>query len=158
MYRYSPTRAALVVLLALFLVGFAVHNVFGAEKEAPVRAFTFGLWTQHFSGDHTEGINNRLIALEYNHVQVAWFRNSYGNETGFVGAALHTDRYELAKDWWTRANIYGGVMIGYGDHNPVHLGAFSLGIFPTASLGYKDYSLELGATPGMTFLSLKVEF
>jgi len=154
MYRKELLKHIVAVLILSFTLGFLAEDALSAEKSLAV-----GLWTQHFGGEeHTEGISNRLIALEYNHAMVAWFKNSYGKETVLVGGALHTDKYELAKDWWTRANLYGGIMVGYGDENPARLGPFSLGVFPTASLGYKAYSLELGAAPNMCFLSLRVEF
>jgi hypothetical protein len=123
------------------------------------RSLTFGLWTQHYSGDHCEKTNNHLVAFEsIDGWAGAWFKNSYGNETGFLGHGWHTKKWELRKDWWIRGNLYAGVLIGYGHEHPVNFGMLSPGAYPTASVGYKRYSLEGGVMPTFWWLSFKVEF
>jgi hypothetical protein len=121
------------------------------------RSLSFGLWTKHYSGDHTEGTNNHLIALEYKRFTAAWFKNSYGNETAFLGVAWHTDKVKKF-GMWTRANLYTGVLIGYGTDHPIHLGVFSPGVYPTVSVGRDVYSVELGVMPTFWWLMFKVEF
>ncbi len=122
------------------------------------RSLTFGLWSQHYSGDHTEGMDNHLIAVEYNGWTGAWFKNSYGDETGFLGYGWHTKKWKFKKDWWIRGNAYAGILIGYGDEHPINFGMLSPGAYPTASVGYKKYSLEGGAMPNFWWVMFKVEF
>jgi hypothetical protein len=129
---------------------------------APVyaeRSLTFGVWTQHYAGDHCEGTNNHLVAFESTDGWAgAWFKNSYGNETGFLGYGWHTDKWKFKKDWWVRGNVYAGILAGYGHKHPIRLGMLSPGAYPTASIGYKRYSLEGGALPTFWWLMFKVEF
>ncbi len=127
---------------------------------APVyaeRSLTFGLWTQHYAGDHTEGVDNHLLALEIDGYQMAWFRNSYGNETAFFGKAWHTKKVKRF-DMWIRANLYAGVLVGYGTKHPIHLGVFSPGVYPTVSIGKDVYSIEVGALPTFWWFMFKVKF
>ena len=137
-------------ILILFLTSPVITH--GAEK-----AMTFGLWTQHYKGDHTEGVDNHLLALEYKGVVGAWFKNSYGRETGFIGGAYHTKKLQR-KSMWFRGNLYGGVLIGYGNEHPINFGMLSPGIYPTASVGYQEYSLELGVLPTFWWLVFRVNF
>jgi hypothetical protein len=102
-------------------------------------------------------VDNHLIALEYNHLSIAWFRNSYGKETAFVGYGWHSDKLEQG-NFWTRGNIYAGVLMGYGEKHPLHFGIFSPGMYPTVSLGYDVYSFEVSVMPTFWWLSFKVEF
>lgn len=142
------------ICLALFLLCFMATEALPAE-----RSLTFGSYAKHWSGDHVEGVDNRLIALEYNHLTLAWFRNSYGKETAFIGYGWHSDRYFLYESSiWTRANLYAGVLFGYGSKHPVNFGIASPGVYPTASLGYKQYSLEVSVMPTLWWVSFKVEF
>ena len=121
------------------------------------RALTYGIWTQHWSGDHTEGLDNHLVAFEYDGYTGAFFRNSYGNETGFVGYGWHTKKLR-EENMWLRGNVYAGALIGYGTKHPIHFGVLSPGVYPTVSVGYKEYSLETGVMPTFWWLAFKVEF
>ena len=140
-----------VVLIVIMLV-VVIGPAYPAE-----RALTYGIWTEHYSGDHTEGLDNHLIAFEYDGYTGAFFRNSYGKETGFMGYGLHTKRLRQ-QDWWLRGNAYAGALIGYGKEHPIHFGALSPGVYPTVSVGYKEYSLETGVMPTFWWVGLKVEF
>ena len=101
-----------------------------------------------------------MISLEYDGAAISSFRNSYGNETVFLGGAMHTGRYTLNEKYhiWTRINLYAGILIGYGTDHPIHLGIFSPGVYPTLSLGKDKYSLELGVMPTFTWIGFRVEF
>ena len=124
-------------------------------------SITVGLYTHHYvDGEYTEGIDNKLIAIEHKGWNFADFVNSHGNETQFFGYGWHTKKIESedADDWWVRGNIYLGVLVGYGDHHPIHLGAISPGLYPTGSIGYKRYSLEVGVMPGFVWSGVKIEF
>ena len=142
----------ILILIVIFLIAW-ITPAFPAEK-----AITFGIWTQHYAGDHTEGIDNRLIVFEYDNWNGAWFKNSYGNEAGFLGYGWHTKKWEYNKDWWVRGNFYTGVLAGYGHKHPISFGMLSPGAYPTASLGYKQYSLEGGAMLSFWWVGLKMEF
>ncbi len=121
-------------------------------------SLSVGSFVQHYTGDHTEGVNNRLLALEYDGWVGAWFRNSYGNETGFLAHGWHTEKWELGKDWWVRGNFYAGILLGYNRGHSIRLGVFSPGAYPTASIGYKRYSFEGGVMPTFWWVGAKVEF
>ena len=145
----------IAVLIILFILGFGSF----VHAEEYKHALTFGLYTSHYSGDHCEGVDNRLIALENGHLILADFRNSYGNETQFVGYAYHTKKlYSKHEVWWTRGNVYAGVLIGYGHQHPIHVGVFSPGVYPTVSVGHDRYSLEMGVMPTFMWWGFKVEF
>ncbi len=150
--RRKDTILIILILVVIFLIAW-ITPALPAEK-----AMTFGIWTQHYAGDHVEGTNNHLIAFEYDSWVGAWFKNSYGKETGFLGYAWHTKKLEFNKDWWIRGNVYAGILIGYGEEHPIRVGMLSPGAYPTASIGYKQYSLEGGAMPTFWWVGLKVEF
>lgn len=176
MYKRLNALLAILAFLLMLLIIPAICNAEGLGddewtkrllddvetellKEAkPYRALTFGLYTKHWAGrDHTEGVDNHMIALEYNHLTLAWFRNSYGKETAFVGYGWHSPKLEK-EDYWTRVNLYAGVLAGYGTKHPIRLGMLSPGMYPTVSLGYDIYSFELSAMPTFWWISFKVEF
>ena len=142
---YRVHRGRLILLILLL-----ANPVYG-------ESLTIGLWTDHFNGEHTEGTDNHLIAYENTGYIAAWFRNSYGKETLFLGYGLHTPRLRN-ENMWIRGNIYGGALIGYGKEAPIHLGAMSPGVYPTLSIGYKEYSLEGGVMPTFWWFGFKVEW
>jgi hypothetical protein len=121
------------------------------------RSLTFGVWTEHYSGDHTEGVDNHLVAFEHSGFQAAWFKNSYGKETAFFGLAFHTKKLEKY-DMWLRANVYPGILIGYGNEHPINWGVFSPAVYPTVSIGKDVYSVEVGVMPTFWWVGFKVEF
>ena len=84
-------------------------------------SLTFGIYTWHYAkGDYTEGVDNRLIALEYDNWYVADFNNSHGRETQFLGYGWHTKKLVAPQHekFWVRGNLYTGVLIGYGKDHP----------------------------------------
>ena len=121
-------------------------------------SLSVGSFVHHYKGDHTEGFDNRLITLEYDGWVGAWFRNSYGNETVFLAHGWHTKKWRFRRDWWVRGNFYAGILAGYGHEHPIRFGMLSPGAYPTASIGYKQYSLEGGVMPTFCWMGLKVEF
>lgn len=151
--KHWPIGLSLIFAIALSAV--FLTSAVAAQKQ---RSLTFGLWTHHYAGDHTEGVDNHLVALEIDGWTSAWFKNSYGKETLFLGYGLHTERLEFNKNWWMRGNLYGGVLAGYGTKHPVRLGMFSPGVYPTVSIGRKTYSLEVGVMPTFWWMGLKIEF
>jgi hypothetical protein len=123
------------------------------------RSLSFGLWVDHYGGDHTEGINNRLIFLDWYGPTFASFRNSYGNETLFLGYTWHTKKYDiLSSNWWIQGNIGAGALAGYGTKHPIHFGILSPGVYPTINVGRGSHSLGLGVMPTFWWLSYRIEF
>jgi len=127
------------------------------------RALSFGLWTHHYTGKHNEGIENRLVCLEVDRWTFAYFSNSYNNDTVFGGYAFHTKKIfsPQNKNLWVRANAYAGILYGYGEDIPTNikwLGNISPAVYPTGSIGWKNYSIELGVMPTFIWWALKVEF
>jgi len=147
----------IMFLLVVCVLTFAYKSYAEEYKHS----LTFGVYTYHYSdGDYTEGIENRLIAIEWNGLALADFVNSYGRETQFVGYGWHTKKF-YAKDsthLWVRGNAYLGALLGYGHDHPVHLGVLSPGAYPTGNIGYDNYSVEVGLMPGFVWTGLKVEF
>jgi hypothetical protein len=143
----------------IFVISFALILIFSTSLYAEDynSSLTVGIWTQHYDGDHCEGLDNHLLAIEHKGMAGAFFRNSYGNETLFLGGGWHTKKLSNS-DMWVRANLYAGVLIGYGTEHPIHYGVFSPGIYPTFSIGRKNVSLEVGVMPTFAWSSIKVEF
>ncbi len=151
----EKVRKACSVFIVIFLITWT-GLAFPAEEKKE-KSLTVGIYTKHYSGDHTEGTNNHLIAFEYDHLALAWFKNSYGNETAFVGYGWHSEKIEH-KNFWIRGNVYAGALLGYGDKHPIHFGMVSPGVYPTGSLGYDIYSVEVSVMPTFWWIGLKVEF
>lgn len=136
------------------------------------RSLTFGLWTEHYGGDHTEGLDNHLIALDWYGPTAAFFRNSYGKETLYLGYTWHTKKYGFYEDcwvqgnncwvqgnnWWVQGSIGVGALIGYGTKHPIHYGALSPGVYPTVNIGKGHTSVGLGVMPTFWWLSFRVDF
>ena len=125
------------------------------------RSLTFGLWTQHYAGDHTEGIDNHLIAFEYYGPTLAIFRNSYGNETLFMGYTWHTRKYGLhhhIPQWYVQGNLSVGTLWGYGTQHPIHFGGLSPGLYPTVNVGRGNHSVGLGVMPTFWWMNYRYEF
>jgi len=148
-----------IALSAFFLTTstFAADSEKLGERKNPSRSLSFGLWTEHWSGDHCEGTNNHLLAFEYDGWTTAWFKNSYGKETLFAGYGWHTKKLGQ-ENLWIRGNLYIGALWGYGTNHPIHIGGLSPGAYPTASIGRKQYSLEVGVMPTFWWLAFKVDF
>ena len=140
-------KMAVVLVLILFL---APLPLLAGEKEDTKKetSVTVGLYTWHF---HSKNANNfnRLLAFTYDGWTVGWFNNSQSNETIFAGYAFRTKRYSISEDekWFVRGSIYLGVVYGYGDYLPTNVGGFSPYGLPTAEIGYKKLSLEIGVIP-----------
>lgn len=124
------------------------------------KSMTFGVWTQHYQGDHTEGLDNHLLALDLDGPTLAFFRNSYGNETGFIGWTWHTKKFYFDKEdeWWARGNLSAGALAGYGSKHPIHFGILSPGVYPTINVGKNKWSVGIGVMPTFWWTSIKVEF
>ncbi len=150
----EPWRTIFLVLVILLSFGMTK----ACDADAAEKSLTFGLWTQHYAGDHTEGLDNHLVALEYDGWTGAFFRNSYGNETAFLAHTWHTDKLKFYEDWYIQGNLSAGVLIGYGDKHPIHLGVFSPGVYPTLSVGKGNHSVGLGVMPTFWWLQYRVEF
>jgi hypothetical protein len=146
-----------IPLILVFILCSAIFS-YADEYE---HSITLGIYTWHYAkGDYTEGVANRLIALEYKNWYVADFNNSHGRETQFLGYGWHTKKFkaEENENFWVRGNLYTGILIGYGKNHPVHWGAISPGVYPTGSIGYDRYSLEVGVMPGFVWSGIKIEF
>jgi hypothetical protein len=126
------------------------------------RSLSFGLWVDHYAGDHTEGINNRLIVLDWYGPTIASFNNSYGKETLFLGYTWHTKKYRLVRMGnrylWVQGNLGAGALLGYGTKHPIHYGAMSPGLYPTVNVGRGNHSVGLGVMPTFWWLSYRWEF
>lgn len=142
-------RALILAVCIVLLTCFPVY----AE-----RSMTFGVWTQHYSGDHTEGLDNHLLALDWEGPTAAFFRNSYGKETGFLGWTWHTDKFIFADKWFVRGNVSAGALVGYGTKHPIHYGALSPGVYPTVDVGRDKFSVGIGVMPTFWWTFIKVEF
>lgn len=147
-------RSVIILIFVLYFTTFSY-------ADECVCSLTFGIYTYHYeSGSYTEKLENRLIAFEYKNWTFANFVNSYGKETQFAGYGWHTKKFYAvgSEHLWVRGNIYLGILIGYGKDHPVHLGAVSPGAYPTGSMGYDRYSIEVGLMPGFVWTGFKVEF
>ena len=134
----------------VFILSFS-YQVFAEEYKC---SLSFGVFTKHFSGDHIE--TSRLTALSYRDWYIAAFNNSYGHETIFMGYGFKTKKLKNG-NWWLRANLYMGLTYGYEGHVPT-LWGIAPGLYPTGSLGWEEYSFELGVMPNGLFGLFKVEF
>lgn len=153
MYRRLNRLLAILAFLLMLLIIPALCRAETAE-----RSLTFGLWTQHYGGDHTEGLDNHLVSLEWDGWTGAFFKNSYGNETGFYAYTWHTDKFKFHNEWYIQGNVGAGVLLGYGEKHPLHFGALSPGVYPTVNLGKSEHSIGLGVMPTFWWLSYRVEF
>jgi hypothetical protein len=122
------------------------------------RSLTFGLWVHHYAGDHTEGLDNHLIALEYDGWTGAFFKNSYGRETGYAGYIWHTKKYNFYEEWFIRGNLSAGILAGYGHEHPIQFGMLSPGMYPTVDVGKGKHSIGIGIMPTFWWVMFKVEF
>ncbi|MFX0202033.1 MAG: hypothetical protein ACFFCW_38465 [Candidatus Hodarchaeota archaeon] len=123
-------------------------------------AFSYGLFVHHYeSKKANEGFENRMIAIERKGLVFSYFDNSYNEDTVFLGYGWHSDKYySKYSKWWTRGNLYLGGLVGYGDKNPVNYHGLGFGVYPTASIGYERYSIEMGVMPTFVWWGFKVEF
>lgn len=118
------------------------------EKEEAEVSVAVNVFTKHFASKESNE-RNRMLALSYNDWCVAWFNNSYSDESLFAGYAFRTDRYAIKESdkWFWRAGLYVGVVYGYGDNLPTNVGGLSPYGLPVGEIGYDRFSFELGLIP-----------
>ena len=118
------------------------------KKEKAEVSIAVNVFTKHFASKESNE-RNRMLALSYNDWCVAWFNNSYSDETLFAGYAFRTDRYAIKESdkWFWRAGLYVGVVYGYGDNLPTNVGGLSPYGLPVGEIGYDRFSFELGLIP-----------
>ena len=117
-------------------------------KEKAEISVAVGLFTKHFQPGENTNENNRMLAFSYDDWCVAWFNNSYDRESVFAGRIFRTDKLISKKDdkLFLRANLYLGLVYGYGDKLP-NVGGISPYMLPTGEVGYGMFSFELGVIP-----------
>lgn len=146
------------MLKRIILTAILVSVLFLSTSAKAERYLTFGVWTEHYSGDHTEGTDNHLVALEIDGYTGAFFKNSYGKETAFFGYTFHTDKIEVADKWYIQGNLSAGALAGYGTKHPIHFGVLSPGVYPTINIGKASHSIGVGVMPTFLWLNYRYEF
>ena len=118
-----------------------------AEEEEYKMSVSVSVFTKHFASEEANDFN-RMLAFSYNDWCIAWFNNSYYDETLFVGYAFRTDKYAIKKSdkWFWRVGLYLGAVYGYGDNIP-NIGGISPYGLPVGEIGYGRFSFELGVVP-----------
>jgi hypothetical protein len=118
------------------------------EKEKKEASIAVGVFTKHFQLGSSTNETNRALVLSYDDWCVAWFNNSYHEESVFAGRAFRTKKVTGKEhdEWFVRANLYLGLVYGYGDELP-NVGGISPYLLPTGEVGYGRFSFELGVIP-----------
>lgn len=118
------------------------------EKEKAEVSISVGVFTKHFQPGSSTNENNRALVLSYDDWCVAWFENSYHEESIFAGRTFRTKKVTGKEhdEWFIRANLYLGLVYGYGDELP-NVGGISPYLLPTGEIGYGRLSFELGVIP-----------
>ena len=150
------------ILAILILVSLLVPVLSNAEEYK--YSLAAGVFTKHFNSKSANE-QNRLVAFSYDDWTVAWFKNSYCDESFFAGYDFQTKKWEFEESgkWYLRAGVYTGVVYGYGDHLPTNVLGISPFMLPTGSLGFGQVSFQVGVVPlpgdsGLVTGILKFEF
>lgn len=134
-----------IITVAIVAVMLSTLPVKAEEKKE--MSFHVGLYTYHFDSENANNFN-RLLGFSYDNWTVAWFKNSYYDETIFAGRAFRTKKLEDKEDgWFLRGGVYVGLVYGYGDNLPTNVGGFSPFLLPIGEAGYGKISFELGVVP-----------
>lgn len=140
------------------------EKVSAAEEKSDKYAIFCGIFTHHYSDVviEKEGFENRIIGFEIDRWTFAYFNNSYNHDTFFAGYAFHTKKYPVFsklkffnENFWLRGNAYFGLLNGYGDNVIINWNGISPIIYPTGSVGWKNYSVEIGVMPDFVWSSFK---
>ena len=135
-----------ILILAIVAVMLSTLPVRAEEKKEI--SFHVGFYTYHFNSEHANN-HNRLLGFSYDNWTVAWFNNSYDDESLFAGYEFLTKKLTGKKEdgWFLRGGAYLGAVYGYGDKLPLHVAGVSPFLLPIGEVGYGRFSLEVGLVP-----------
>jgi hypothetical protein len=134
------------------------------KPESREMSLMIGLFAKHVDQSDNPNENLRMVVASYDNYVVSRYTNTWDDPTYFGGKRFSTNKYSFNENrhFYYQANVYAGILYGYGNNAAINLKGIAPAIFPTVGLGYKTTSLEMGYIPtpsGGVFLSLfKYEF
>ncbi|MDD3012414.1 MAG: hypothetical protein PHC34_01770 [Candidatus Gastranaerophilales bacterium] len=106
-----------------------------------------GMWSMHTSNHKDEmcGENN-LIGLDYNGFTIGTFKNSYRNQSTFVGLGRTVYTLHVAKELNVDFKYRIGAIYGYKDKYPNVVGVSPLA-YPLIGINYKKIGTDITIIP-----------
>ncbi len=112
-----------------------------------------GMWTTHMGTDKEYEENNRLLALQYQGIFLATFRNSHADQTVAAGVARTVAEKTFGENLEVDAGYKVGPMYGYKQGVPTVAGVSVLP-FVTMGVSYKAFGVDLNYVPFTNVASL----
>ena len=134
------------------------------KSDAPEMSLMICLFSRHVDQQDNPNENLRMVVALYDNYVVSRYINTWDDTTYFGGKRFSTNKYPFSesRNFFYQGNLYAGILYGYGNNAAINLKGIAPAMFPTAGIGYKTTSLEMGYIPtpsGGVFLSLfKYEF
>ena len=131
-----------------------------SDESAPKEmSFMVAFFARHVDQSDDPNEKLQMIVFSYDNYVVSRYINTWDDTTYFGGKRFSTRKYAIHRnrDFFYQANIYAGLLHGYGNNAAININGIAPAAFPTVGVGYKSTSLEMAYIPtpsGGVFLSL----